>query len=93
MSEKLTEEEWEEYSPYCPICDSCGEDGCCPATSCQQHPNGHYCGGYLNDLKFGYKMYHKLMKLVYEDEKYKEQIDVIWDEMYDKMYKVKDLDS
>jgi hypothetical protein len=30
-------------SPYCPICEACGEDGCCPATSCEQHPDGDYC--------------------------------------------------
>ena len=87
----MNEEEFE--SPYCPICTGCGEEGCCSATICEQHPDGHYCGGYLKDLQFGYKMYHKLMELIYEDEKYKEQIDVIRDDLYDKIYKVKDLDS
>ena len=38
-------------SPYCPICSGCGEDGCCKATMCQMHPDGHYCETYLKDLK------------------------------------------
>lgn len=81
-------EENEEYeSPYCPVCDGCGEDGCCPATCCQQDPNGDYCKTYLKDLKFGYIMYKELMNLVSEDEKYKEQIDKIWDETYDRIFR------
>ena len=59
-----TEEDW---SPYCPICDGCGEDGCCPATHCRQHPDGHYCNVYLAELKFGYRMYHQIMELIDED--------------------------
>ena len=78
----------EEYNPYCPICDSCGEDGCCSATSCQQHPEGKYCKTYLNDLNFGYIMYHKLMKLIDGDEKYDAEVDKMWDETYDKVFKV-----
>ena len=74
-------------SPYCPICQACGEDGCCPATACQQHPDGHYCKTYLKELQFGYRMYHQLMKLIDGDEKYKEQIDKIWDETYDNTFK------
>ena len=78
----------EEYtSPYCPVCDACGEDGCCSAMSCQQHPDGHYCKTYLRDLKFGYRMYKELMRLIEDDKKYKEQVDKIWDETYDGIYK------
>ena len=84
----MEEKEAEEYkSPYCPICDSCGEDGCCSALSCQQHPDGDYCKTYLRDLKFGYKMYKNLMRLVEDDPNYKEQIDEIWDKTYDEIYR------
>ncbi len=70
----------EDYSPYCPICEACGEDGCCSAARCKQHPDGHYCQGYLKELRFSYWMYKDLMELVYEDPNYKEAIDKIWDE-------------
>lgn len=74
------------YAPYCPKCGSCGEDGCCPATMCQQSPDGHYCQIYLKELKFGYLMYHRLLELIKDDEKYKEQVDKMWDELYDKVF-------
>lgn len=77
----------EEYNPYCPICSACGEEGCCSAMACQQHPDGDYCAGYLVDLKFSYIMYDYLINLVGEDEKYKEQIDKMWDETYERLYK------
>jgi len=77
----------EEYSQYCKICDSCGEDGCCSAVSCQQHPEGDYCKTYLRDLKFGYIMYKELFNMVSEDPKYKDQVDKIWDETYDRIYR------
>lgn len=77
----------ESHSPYCPICDACGEDGCCSATACQQHPDGSYCQTYLMELQFGYRMYHQLMKLIDGDEKYKEQVDKIWNETYDNTFK------
>ena len=80
----------ESYSPYCPICEACGEDGCCRATTCQQHPDGSYCQTYLKELQFGYRMYHELMKLIDGDEKYKEQVDKIWDETYDNTFKTED---
>ena len=80
---ELTLDNWEDYSPYCPICSSCGEDGCCSALSCEHHPDGQYCETYLKELQFGYRMYHKLMELIDGDEKYKEQVDVIWDNTYD----------
>jgi len=74
-------------SPYCPICEACGVDGCCSATACQQHPDGYYCKTYLKELQFTYRMYHRLMELIDGDEKYKEQIDKIWDETYDNTFK------
>ena len=76
----------DEYSPYCPICDSCGEDGCCPATSCKHHPDGRYCETYLNELKFGYMMYHDLMEIIDEDDKYSDEVDKIWDKNYDMVF-------
>ena len=82
-----TEEDWVNNSPYCPICDGCGEDGCCSAAHCQQHPDGHYCKTYLAELKFGYRMYNQVMGLVEEDPKYKEQIDKIWDDVWDFTFK------
>lgn len=88
--DSMTDKDWEKYSPYCPICSGCGEDGCCRATICQQHPDGHYCESYLKELKFGYKMYHHLLKLVDGDEKYKEQVDKIWDETWDEIFDKKD---
>jgi hypothetical protein len=87
MSEEIIKENKSEYSPYCPICGGCGEDGCCPATACKQHPDGKYCETYLAELKFGYLMYHKLMELIDGDEKYETQVDVIWNELYDKVFK------
>lgn len=75
-----------EYSPYCPVCSGCGEEGCCSPLMCKQSSDGSYCNSYLKDLKFGYKMYDHLMKLVGDDEKYKEQIDELWDRTYDLIY-------
>ena len=74
-------------SPYCPICEACGEDGCCPATSCKQHPDGDYCEGYLAELKFTYWMYKDLMNLVADDPKYKDAIDKMWNENWDAIFK------
>lgn len=76
----------ENYSPYCPVCSGCGEEGCCSPLMCKQSPEGKYCESYLKDLKFGYKMYEHLMGLVGDDEKYKEQIDELWDKTYDRIY-------
>ena len=76
----------ENYSPYCPVCSGCGEEGCCTPLMCKQSPEGKYCESYLKDLKFGYKMYKHLMELVDDDEKYKEQIDELWDKTYDRIY-------
>jgi hypothetical protein len=77
------EEDWVNDNPYCPICDGCGEDGCCSATHCRQHPDGHYCKTYLAELKFGYRMYHQIMELIDDDPKYKEQIDKIRSDVWD----------
>ena len=77
----------EEYDPYCKLCGRCGEEGCCSPLGCLQGEGGKYCAGYLLDLKFGYDMYRKIDELVGDDEKYREQIDKMFDETYDKMYK------
>lgn len=84
----MSEEEIEN-SPYCPVCSGCGEEGCCSPIHCQQSPDGRYCKSYLEDLKFGYQMYEHIIKLVGDDEKYKEQIDKLWDETYDEIYRNK----
>jgi len=76
-----------EYSPYCPVCSGCGEEGCCSPLLCDQSPDGHYCKTYLLDLQFGYRMYNDLMELVSDDEKYKKQIDDLFDKNYDITYK------
>jgi hypothetical protein len=76
-----------EYSPYCKICEACGEEGCCSAMCCQQHPEGEYCQGYLMDLKFAYAMYREIYNMVSEDPKYKEKIEELWHETYDNIYK------
>ena len=74
--------------PYCSICRGCGEEGCCSPLSCKQHPDGDYCETNLQHLKFGYVMYDKIMELIEDDEKYKEQIDNLYDETYDKIYRI-----
>ena len=76
-----------EYSPYCKICEACGEEGCCSAMCCQQHPEGEYCQGYLMDLKFAYTMYREIYNMVSEDPKYKEKIEELWHQTYDNIYK------
>ena len=80
-------EEEESTSPYCPICESCGEDGCCPAANCRMDPAGHYCETNLLELRFRYWMYKDLMNLVYDDPKYKEKIDELWDKNYDSIFR------
>lgn len=79
--------EEENYSPYCPICDACGEDGCCSAMNCEQHPDGRYCGTYLNELRFGYIMYKKLYDLIDKNDAYKEELDRLWHETWDAIHK------
>jgi hypothetical protein len=87
---QLKEMNEESYSPYCKICEACGEEGCCSAMGCQQHPDGDYCAGYLDDLKFGYIMYREIYNMVHDDPKYKEQISKLWNETYDKIYRNED---
>jgi hypothetical protein len=79
--------EEEDYSPYCSVCSGCGEEGCCSPICCVQHEEGKYCKTYLNDLKFGYLMYEKIYNLVFNDEKYKNEIENIFSETYDKIYR------
>jgi len=50
------------------------------------HPDGEYCEHYHLELRFGYKMYHKLMELIGRDEKYSDQVDKIWDEQRNKIF-------
>ena len=83
--EEIQEEE--NYSPYCPICTGCGEDGCCSALCCQQHPDGKYCETYLKELQFGYIMYRKLYDLIDKNDAYKEELDRLWHETWDAVHK------
>lgn len=72
------EELLKDYSPYCPVCSGCGEDGCCSAVNCKQHPDGHYCETYLKELKLSYSILKNLEEVIFKDEnkeKYKELID------------------
>jgi hypothetical protein len=83
--------EQKEYSPYCPVCTACGIDGCCSPLGCSQDSNGHYCAGYLLDLKFGYAMNEWVQKNLLDEElipkelieKYNQQ----WEKDYDFFYK------
>ena len=77
----------EDEAPYCPVCSGCGQEGCCSPLNCSQDPNGSYCQTYLNDLKFGYKMYDEISKLIENDPKYKEEIDTIFDRVYEEIYR------
>lgn len=74
------------YSPYCSICTGCGEDGCCSAMCCEQHPDGKYCATYLKELQFGYLMYKKLYNLICKDEKYFVAVDKLWDQTWNTIY-------
>lgn len=76
-------------SPYCSVCTGCGEDGCCPATFCQQSPDGRYCEWYLRDLKFGYQMHKDMWDLIPKDEESQKKLDEIWDKNYEKYYNKK----
>lgn len=87
----MSKEEFE--SPYCPVCGACGEDGCCSAMSCKHSPDGSYCGTYLKELQFGYLMYKAMAKLVWDDPKYKDQIEEIFDKKYDLIWREDFLDS
>jgi hypothetical protein len=87
VDEVLSKFNSEDESPYCPICTGCGEEGCCSPLNCTQNPNGSYCQTYLNDLKFGYKMYNEVSELIKDDPKYKDDVDVIFDRVYNEIYK------
>lgn len=78
-------------SPYCPICEACGEEGCCSATACKQHPDGSYCGSYLKDLKFGYIMNKFFENEIAEhlSEDLKTKFNAEWDRVYDEIYEIK----
>jgi len=80
-------EETEYESPYCKICSGCGEDGCCSALICQQHPEGSYCQTYLRDLKYGYKMFDEIDKILPNDEEFKKKYEEIFHKVYDLIYK------
>lgn len=80
-----------QYSPYCPICDACGEEGCCSAISCQQHPDGDYCESYLRALKFGYALNRWAENEFIETlpQEFQDKFNQKWDEMYDGFYNTK----
>ena len=86
-----------EYSPYCPVCSACGEEGCCSPMACSQDTNGHYCSGYLKDLKLGYVMNEWVQKNLLDEklipkdliEKYNKE----WEEAYDSIYKKEEDDK
>lgn len=78
------------YNPYCPVCSGCGEDGCCPATICKHSSDGHYCESYLNDLKFGYKMWMWIEENITFQHEDMDIINEAWDRIYDEVYKQQD---
>lgn len=91
FNEIISENFWDlvdNESPYCPVCDACGEEGCCSATACEQHPDGSYCATYLKDLKFGYRMNKFFENEIadylspYAKEKYNDEWNRIYDEIY-----------
>ena len=81
----MRDEEKDIFDVYCNICGSCGEDGCCPATMCQQHADGMYCPGYLDDLKFGYLMFKDTYDLL--KKHCPGELDRIYNENYKFIYK------
>jgi hypothetical protein len=87
---ELTDNKPEEESPYCPICESCGVDGCCSPLNCHHHPDGHYCGSHLKDLKFGYVMYTWFYKNIYDalTPEQKAECDNAHGEAYDGIYEL-----
>lgn len=81
------EEDGSLYEIYCKECTSCGVEGCCSALSCNpSSPNCLYPKTYINDLKFGYEMYHELMKIIDDDPKYEKQINELLEKMFRKYY-------
>ena len=65
--------------------------------ACSQDPNGHYCSGYLKDLKLGYVMNEWVQKNLLDEklipkeliEKYNKE----WEEAYDSIYKKEEDDK
>ena len=79
-------EEIDDYDPYCEICGGCGEDGCCSALRCKQHPDGRYCKTYLQELRFGYQMFKEVYDLIPEDVISQKKLDEIYDRNYDRFF-------
>ena len=80
----------EDYDPYCKACGGCGEDGCRPALACKQSPDGEYCKTYLKELQFAYRMFGPLYDMVHKDPKYKESVEMLFDQMYNKTFNTKE---
>lgn len=78
----------EKYSPYCPVCSGCGDDICCSALICQQSPDGRYCGTYLNELKFAYRMNQFFDENIESQlsAELREEYDVAWNRIYDQTW-------
>lgn len=81
---KKVRELQDSQSPYCSVCKGCGEDGCCPASICEQKEEGKYCGSYLADLRFGYIMFKETYDIL--EENHKEELSKIYDKNYDLIY-------
>ena len=78
--------ELDDYDPYCKICGGCGEDGCCSALMCKQHPDGRYCKTYLQELRFSYAVFREVYDLIPEDEETQKKLDEIYDRNYDRFF-------
>lgn len=73
--------------PYCPICESCGEDGCCSAVNCKHHPDGSYCAGYLEEMRFSHILVNKIFEEFDKNEEVKEKLDALYSDNWDKFHK------
>lgn len=74
-------------SPYCKICGACGHEGCCSPMRCEQHKDGEYCKGYLNDLYYTYDLFYELMNKIEFTPEQEEQYKNISEKIFDKWYK------
>ena len=74
-------------SPYCSICENCGEDGCCSATSCKQHPDGKYCKSYLDSMRFSHILVDRIFSEFGGDKELINRLSVVYDDVWDKFYK------
>jgi hypothetical protein len=81
------QEEIEDQSPYCPHCEACGEEGCCSALVCKQHPDGDYCKSYLTDLRFTYFLHREFMKQTKLTPEQEKIYDELWHNSYDIFYR------